>query len=439
MRAILPSLLASILCSSTLSECAIGLVVDSGGVDVTVSSAASTLNVRKEDSAEGPKSTMSLEVNFNESEPYLYRGVANHIEVFTGQGAAATLKATANAIASQTSGNISLNTTVSATGPTTPNGLGASFHLDVFAEVNITTHFGGILTMKRNSEPEDERWLSAESTENISLSGPRTVSAEVGDSNTSNDAIHWTFQEDTPKKIFNDATLIKPIEGGQTARIGFVPKNSMQEIVSVTKLAEALGYKRFDFVQYVTHDPNPIKNADGKTQKVVYVDPPLGGFMLGTVPVPQDQLPYYYDTFNPPNEYLIGLISEGFFMEDAPYDRTIDHSNPSDYMEFYTLLVGVPEFGPFQTFKNKVVRWRTNFDGKSGGISLAARKNPFFVPSIEGRGGILTADVIDFSEIPQSVLDRIIADGGALPVPEPTSSSLVLVFICALLTRGRKR
>lgn len=71
----------------------------------------------------------------------------------------------------------------------------------------------------------------------------------------------------------------------------FTPQNLSKQFLKLDELAQSLGYKSFDWVNYVVEDPHGIKDHQGESLSTPYNDPPAGGYEYGAA----DNYPFYWD------------------------------------------------------------------------------------------------------------------------------------------------
>ena len=134
--------------------------------------------------------------------------------------------------------------------------------------------------------------------------------------------------------------LVLRVSGSQiVAR--FAPLNRQKQALELDELAKKLGYKRFDWVNYVERDPHGIRDFQGRRLSLPYNDPPLGGYQYEAA----DYHPFYWDIEQCENcrsrhHYQHPKIKQKFALtfEDHPSDYRL---RSGEAIEFVTHLVGV--------------------------------------------------------------------------------------------------
>ncbi len=133
---------------------------------------------------------------------------------------------------------------------------------------------------------------------------------------------------------------LKITTSGSKITARFSSPSHIKQVATLDKLAKSLGYKTFDWVNYVVNDPHGIKDHQGQSLSTPYNDPPAGGYEYGAA----DKYPFYWD---------IETCENCLPRHSAKHPRNRQNSsltfedNPSDYrlqkgesVTFITHLVG---------------------------------------------------------------------------------------------------
>ena len=182
----------------------------------------------------------------------------------------------------------------------------------------------------------------------------------------------------------------------------FAPHNKQDQALELDSLAAKLGYKRFDWVNYVEQDPYGIADYQGQLLSLPYNDPPLGGYQYETA----DDHPFYWDIEQCENcrsrhYYQHPKIKQKFALtfEDNPSDYRL---KPGETIEFVTHLVGVKI--------DRTDKERSQWD------VLSTFKWQLTNNAV-GRGQVsLTAVNLNVLELSPATLTLIKNDGGQLPI-----------------------
>lgn len=172
--------------------------------------------------------------------------------------------------------------------------------------------------------------------------------------------------------------------------------------------AWACGFSNFDWQQTVTKDPYAylLMSVQAPTTPlaVPYPDPPPGGYTWQlTAPgfngTPVNAYPFFL-TIGPPPTEQGSLTSQEApsnynnlkFFDDPKEPRL----QPGEDIEFTTSLVGVLQTSPGAApvpFPLYTWRWKTTFNGKTGGASISTRENPLQADSGTGSGGVTITNI----------------------------------------------
>ena len=244
--------------------------------------------------------------------------------------------------------------------------------------------------------------------------------------------------------------IASPTASGPTILSSFTPPNGC----TLNKLADAMGYDHFNWVQIITHYDGvlyfwylfPVHNTTSippYIDSTPFLDPPDGGYRRAEwSTTTADSLDYYWDEKlgYEPGYYLYDddITQFGQYLNfwDTPGSASID--KPDEYMSFTTSLVGVVggnAWVPIYTFT-----WKSNYNKDSG--SGGVLRN---IDAIEGGdGGVYDIQILEdplavspevkafwekhgyFDSIPSNVLIKIlpgnknrcikINDKGVIPV-----------------------
>jgi hypothetical protein len=131
----------------------------------------------------------------------------------------------------------------------------------------------------------------------------------------------------------------KGISGGFTSTTGKPP--------TLAAAAAACDETQFNWYQIVTADNGKAKNAAGAFLTAPYVDPPSGGYSDQWA----DNLPWYYDMTNPPEDAM-NVDPDLFLSANTTADTLSFSDNPmsSGNITFMTWLVSLNANGSLQSF-----------------------------------------------------------------------------------------
>jgi len=129
------------------------------------------------------------------------------------------------------------------------------------------------------------------------------------------------------------------ISGGFTSTTGKPP--------TLAAAAAACDETQFNWYQIVTADNGKAKNAAGAFLTAPYVDPPSGGYSDQWA----DNLPWYYDMTNPPEDAM-NVDPDLFLSANTTADTLSFSDNPmsSGNITFMTWLVSLNANGSLQSF-----------------------------------------------------------------------------------------
>lgn len=187
---------------------------------------------------------------------------------------------------------------------------------------------------------------------------------------------------------------------GSRIMVKFSPHRYKQPI-ALESLAATLGYRSFNWVNYVEKDPHGMTNRQGNLLSPPYIDPPPGGYQYDAA----DNYPFYWDIEQCENchsrhSYRHPKVKQKFALnfEDSPSDYRL---KKGETVEFTTHLVGIIDRNLEQNWFSwdilSTFKWQLTNDAT-------------------GRGQIsLTAVDLKTSELPPSVRARIQRDGGIIP------------------------
>lgn len=204
--------------------------------------------------------------------------------------------------------------------------------------------------------------------------------------------------EDPIKSIVESSVSVTTANNNRTITATFTPGFNL----TLDEAARLAGYTGFNWYQVVTKDPFPPKTKGGKDPVVPYVDPPLGGYAYQQNG--DDNLPYYYNS----SELQLPQIktTNTLNLSDTPTESRL---KPGEYLGFTSALVGILPDNTFQILYS--FNWRSNYTGKTGGIST--RKN-LLPPTFGGTGGISNLQLnLNPKDIPIQVR-RLMAEDGAI-------------------------
>lgn len=233
---------------------------------------------------------------------------------------------------------------------------------------------------------------------NISLASSLISKKSNLELNSSNKLLEHQTTSQFQVNNFSDYLFFKTSGSRIIAR--FAPQNQKKEALDIDKLAKALGYKSFNWVNYVEKDPHGIANYQGHSLSIPYNAPPLGGYQYDAA----DAHPYYWDIENCQNcrsrhYYQHPEVQQRYSLtfEDHPSDHRL---KPGEKIEFVTHLVGIKndssnqkpsEWDILSTFK-----WQlTNDAFGRGKVSLIAVDlpildlSPALIAQIEKDGGTI--------------------------------------------------
>ncbi|ELS01852.1 hypothetical protein Xen7305DRAFT_00015590 [Xenococcus sp. PCC 7305] len=166
----------------------------------------------------------------------------------------------------------------------------------------------------------------------------------------------------------------------------FSPQDNRGQKISLKSLAATLGYKNFNWVNYVEKDPHGIANNKGDKLVTPYNDPPFGGYQYDGA----DNFPFYWDIESCENcrsrhNYQHHQVKNQFelIFEDMPSDYRL---KDQESIDFITHLVGVKSYNQAQKKAEWEVlttfRWKlTNLASGKGQVSLVSFDiNPHNLP-----------------------------------------------------------
>jgi hypothetical protein len=181
--------------------------------------------------------------------------------------------------------------------------------------------------------------------------------------------------------------------------VKFVPQDRQKQALKLDDLAADLGYRSFNWVNYVERDPYGIADYQGNSVSIPYNDPPSGGYQYDAA----DAHPFYWDIEKCENcrsrhYYHHPEVKQSSF-EDHPTDYRL---KPGEKIEFVTHLVGIKisnadgDKGQSQWEVLTTFKWQlTNDISGSSQVSLVAVD-------------------LDLSELSPALLARISQDGGLI-------------------------
>jgi hypothetical protein len=234
--------------------------------------------------------------------------------------------------------------------------------------------------------------------------------------------------------IVNGATSVSI--SGPTITATFMPNFNL----TISQAAALCGYDHFNWYQVVTQAPARVV-PPGLT--VPFVDPPTGGG-------PQfggfaDNLPFYWDEQ--------GSTGTGYHLQDnltaanklLYEDTPAQPLNANEFLGFTTALAGVLPDNTWDTLY--VFRWKSNFNGTSGGVTPFRNISP---PDPGGTGGVFDLQLdLNPDEVPEEVRNLMERDGSrnasttiepAAKVPEPsTLLGTILALGVGLFSRKAKK
>lgn len=188
---------------------------------------------------------------------------------------------------------------------------------------------------------------------------------------------------------------------GSRILVKFSPRDPQKQPLALASLATSLGYRSFNWVNYVEKDPYGMTDYQGNLLSLPYNDPPPGGYQYDAA----DNYPFYWDIEQCENchsrhNYQHPQVKQKFALnfEDYPSDYRLKEG---ETVEFITHLVGIKNYNLEQNqFSWDVLstfKWQLTNDAA-------------------GRGQIsLIAVDIPTSELSPSVLALIQNDGGFIP------------------------
>ena len=185
----------------------------------------------------------------------------------------------------------------------------------------------------------------------------------------------------------------------------FTPRDNNGDNISLSNLAESLGYDHFNWVSYVEADPYGINDRDGNMMSTPYNDPPMGGYQYDSA----DRLPFYWDVVSCDLckqrhhiQHSKNLQQYKLTFKDAPTDSRLQ---PGEAIEFMTSLVGVKgvnadkqsaQWDVLHTF-----RWKTTNTDAGFQVSIVDTNiNTTQIPDL-----LLSQMVLDGAELSTSVKD----------------------------------
>lgn len=187
----------------------------------------------------------------------------------------------------------------------------------------------------------------------------------------------------------------------------FAPQDHQGNKIPLKSLAEMLGYKNFNWVNYVEHDPYGIADKQGNQLSTPYNDPPLGGYQYDGA----DEFPFYWDIESCENcrsrhNYQHHQVINQFELvfEDMPSDYRL---KDDESIDFITHLVGVKSY----ELNQKQAQWEilTTFRWK-------------LTNSPDGRGQVsLVSFDINPQTLPPSLLSQVQLDGGIIDSQFPVA------------------
>ena len=180
----------------------------------------------------------------------------------------------------------------------------------------------------------------------------------------------------------------------------FSPQDSQGNKIPLKSLAATLGYKNFNWVNYVEKDPYGIADKQGNKLATPYNDPPLGGYQYDGA----DEFPFYWDIESCENcrsrhNYQHHRVINQFELvfEDMPSDYRLKNDESID---FITHLVGVKSY----QLQQKKAQWQvlTTFRWK-------------LTNSLNGKGQVsLISFDINPQNLPPALVNQMQSDGGII-------------------------
>lgn len=181
----------------------------------------------------------------------------------------------------------------------------------------------------------------------------------------------------------------------------FTPQDQQNQPLDIDALAEAAGYKSFNWVSYVEQDPYGIADHQGQLLSLPYNDPPLGGYQYAKA----DNHPFYWDIEKCQNchsryYHKHPRVQQKFVLtfEDSPSDYRL---KPGETINFVTHLVGIKQSDSPQWDVLSTFTWQlTNTATGHGQVSLTAvnlhvsELSPSVVSLIKKDGGVISTETL---------------------------------------------
>ena len=197
-----------------------------------------------------------------------------------------------------------------------------------------------------------------------------------------------SYSKKSGSSEINFSNQLKITTSGSKIIARFIPFNRHKRFVKLDKLAKSLGYKTFNWVNYVVNDPHGIDDHQGQPLSTPYNDPPAGGYEYGAA----DNHPFYWDI--EPCQNCLSRHNAKHPRNQQKFSLTFEDS-PSDYrlqdgesVIFVTHLVGrkikkSPQ-GNFQWDILSTFSWElTNSSTGVGKVTLlSSNSQPLTPPSM---------------------------------------------------------
>ncbi len=205
--------------------------------------------------------------------------------------------------------------------------------------------------------------------------------------------------------IINNSITTSLGDNNRLMKATFTPKLGY----TMAQAAELCGFTHFNWIQKITHMPNPspyyARNLGGAVDpahpnqrvnltsaRVPFNDPPPGGGYADPEPV-DNSYPFY---LNPTTELPAYETATNLKFEDRPGDSCLPGGGgggcggrtapAGSYIGFSTHLAGIKPDGSAVDL-NVGWTWRTTYNGTAGGVSVTKNFTPFD-PSTTATGGI---------------------------------------------------